>query len=40
VENVCSEHGVEYNRMLVDDDVYYLVYEDDISKYNEMLGVL
>ena len=39
VEKVCSEHGIEYNRMMLNDDVYYLVYEDDISEYSEILGI-
>jgi hypothetical protein len=30
---------MEYNRMMLNDDVYYLVYEDDISEYSEILGI-
>ena len=37
VEKVCSEHGMEYNRMMLNDDVYYLIYEDDVSEYSELL---
>ena len=36
-EDICSEHGIEYNEELKSDDVYHLVYEDDISKYNQLI---
>lgn len=35
-ETICSEHRIEYNEELKKDDVYHLVYEDDISKYNQL----
>ena len=34
---ICSEHELQYNESLLNDDVYYLVYEDDVSEYNELL---
>jgi len=37
LKNICSEHGVEYDETIEEDDKYYLVYEDDISTYNEIL---
>ncbi|MBR7037241.1 hypothetical protein IKI14_05335 [bacterium] len=36
LDNICSEHGVEYDEKLKEDDVYHLVFEDDVSKYNKL----
>ena len=40
LKDLCAEHGIHYWEELVNDDVYHLVFEDDVSKYNEMLKVL
>ena len=37
LESICSEHGVECDETMEKDDTYYLVYEDDISSYNDLL---
>jgi len=37
MERICSEHKMEYDEAMENDDVYHLVYEDDISAYNELL---
>lgn len=40
LEDICSEHNISYDEKLENDDVYHLVYENDISKYNEILWIL
>ncbi len=40
LEDICSEHNISYDENLNNDDVYHLVYENDISKYNEILWIL
>lgn len=35
-ETICSEHGMKFNEELKNDDVYHLVYEDDIARYNQI----
>ena len=39
LEDICSEHNISYDENLNNDDVYHLVYENDISKYNEILWI-
>lgn len=37
LEEICSDHKVKYDETLLNDDVYHLIYEDDVSQYNELL---
>ena len=37
LEEICSDHKVKYDETLLNDDVYHLIYENEISQYNGLL---
>jgi len=37
LEDICSEHNIDYDSNFENDEVFHLVYENDISKYNKLL---
>lgn len=37
LKEICSDHKIQYNESVLNDDVYHVVYEDDVSQYNKLL---
>ena len=37
LEEICSDHRVKYDETLLNDDVYHVIYENEISQYNGLL---
>jgi hypothetical protein len=38
LREICSDHKLQYNESYLNDDVYHVIYENEISKYNGLLG--